>query len=169
MNRKSSSSNNLMRVLGFLVFMVIIAMNAFDDPSLQRFIMPLIVLAVVGISVLRMVTRLAGKGSSGGSMSSDSSRIVTAVMVMIGLVGVGAAFYFMMGRSGGSAPLPEVFRSAPLSGALEAVTQWGGLLVVAGLIGVVGAVVLTVFLRRGSELPGSSNRDPAPWDQDKPS
>lgn len=170
MNRKSSPANNMLRLLGGLIFLAILAVNAIDQPGIERIVVPLIVLGAVGISVLRLVSGLSGRQASGGAASADTTRTMTLVMVVVGLMAAGAAFYFMLGRRGGVTALPEVFRWAPLSGALEAVSQWGVLLIVGGLVGVIAVVALTIFLRRAGELPGSrSNADPAPWDRDNPS
>jgi hypothetical protein len=152
MNRKSSSANSILRIAAAVIFFAILAINASGEAGLQRLMVPLIALLVIGSAVVRLVFRLF----EGDSMMSGP-RAASLVMAVIGVVGFGAAVYFILGTSGGGPPLQELTRWAPLAGAFEALRQWGGLLIVGGLVAVGGAVALVVLLRRSSELPGGSS------------
>ena len=165
MNRKSTPGNNLMRALGAIIFIAILAISATNDPSLERLVVPIVVIMVIGMSIARIVYAQFSRGSDGGTSMSGGGGKLAMMMVVLGLMGAGAAVYFLMGQRGGSPALPEVLRWAPLAGAVDALFQWGGLLIVGGLIAVVGAVVLIVVLRRSSELPGGPS---TPWDPDNP-
>lgn len=152
MNRKSSSANNILRIAAAVIFLAILAINASGEAGLQRLMVPLIALLVIGSAVLRLVFRLFE-----GDSAASGPQAASLVIAVIGVVGFGAAVYFMLGASGVGSPLRELTRWAPLAGALAAVRQWGGLLIIGGLVAVAGAVALVVLLRRSSELPDSAS------------